>query len=55
MPPTDKMTLLIEAPHVEELEKYFISLQSLDYNEDGRLKSSKEDQYSHWKMCEMGN
>jgi len=50
MPPTNKMTLLFQAPHEEEIEEYFIMPQRLDYNEDGRLESNKEDQYSHRKM-----
>jgi hypothetical protein len=28
--------------------------QRLDYNEDGRLESNKEDQYSHRKMLWNG-
>jgi hypothetical protein len=54
MPPTDKMTLLVQTPHAKESMEYFISLQSLDYNEDGKLESSREDQYSHWKMLRNG-
>jgi hypothetical protein len=38
------MTLLVQAQDKEELEEYLISPQSSDYNEDGRLKSNKEDQ-----------
>jgi hypothetical protein len=54
MPPTDKMTLLVQALDKEEFKKYFILLQNLDYNEDSRLESSKDDQYSHMKILQNG-
>jgi hypothetical protein len=54
MPPANKMTLLVQAQDEDELEEYFIFLQSLDCNEDGRLESNKEDQYSHMKILRNG-
>ncbi len=49
------MTLLVQAQDKEELEEYLISPQSSDYNEDGRLKSNKEDQIHIWRFYKMGN
>ncbi len=48
------MNLLVQAPHEEELEEYFILPQSPDGNEDGRLESNREDQYSCRKMLQNG-
>jgi len=45
---------LVQAPHEEELEEYFILPQSPDGNEDGRLESNREDQYSCRKMLQNG-
>jgi len=42
-PIVDKMNLLVQAPDKDELEEYFTLLQSLDYNNNGRLESNKED------------
>jgi hypothetical protein len=49
-PLVDRMMLLVQALDKEELEEYLISPQSLDYNEDGKLESNKEDQSSHVKI-----
>jgi hypothetical protein len=38
-----RMTLLVQAPDEEEYEKYFILPQSPNCNEDGKLKSNRED------------
>ncbi len=48
------MNLLVQAPHEEESKEYFTLLQSLDYNEDGRLKSNREDHYSRRMMLQNG-
>jgi hypothetical protein len=37
------MNLLVQAPDKDESEEYFTLLQSLDYNNNGRLESNKED------------
>ncbi len=42
MPLGNRMTLLDQTPH------------SPDCNEDGRLESNQEDQYSHKKMLQIG-
>jgi hypothetical protein len=48
------MTLLVQAPHEEESKEYFTLFQNSNCNEDGRLKSTREDQYSHKKMLQNG-
>ncbi len=54
MPLGNRMTLLDQTPHEEESEEYFTPPQSPDCNEDGRLESNQEDQYSHKKMLQIG-
>jgi hypothetical protein len=49
-PHVDKMTLLVQAPNEEESKEYFTPPQSSDYNENNRLESNREDQYSQMKL-----
>jgi hypothetical protein len=53
-PIVDKMNLSIEALTEEELEEYFTSPQSPNCNDDGRLESNRENQYSHRKILRNG-
>jgi hypothetical protein len=45
---------LVQTPHKEKSKEYFTPLQTLDYDENGRLKSNREDQYSHKRMLQNG-
>jgi hypothetical protein len=44
------MNLLVEVPNEEELKEYFTLLLSPNCNDNGRLESNREDQYSHRKI-----
>jgi hypothetical protein len=48
------MTLLVQTPDKEESKEYLIPPQSPDCNEDNRLESNREDQYSHMKILWNG-
>jgi hypothetical protein len=48
------MNLLVQALNEEESKEYFIQPQSLNYNDNGRLESNREDQYSHTKILRNG-
>jgi hypothetical protein len=48
--PANRMALLVQTLNKEELKEYFILPQNLGCNEDGRLESNEEDQYSHMKI-----
>jgi hypothetical protein len=48
------MNLLVQAPNEEESKEYFIQPQSPNYNNNGRLESNREDQYSHTKILQNG-
>jgi hypothetical protein len=48
------MNLLVQTLDEEELKEYFIPPQSLNCNDDGRLESNKENQYSHRKILQNG-
>jgi hypothetical protein len=41
------MNLLVQALNEEESKEYFILPQSPYSNDDGRLESNREEQYSH--------
>jgi hypothetical protein len=53
-PSTNRMNLLVQAPHEEESKEYFTLPQSSNCNEDGRLENNREDHYSHRKMLRNG-
>jgi hypothetical protein len=48
------MNFLVQALNEEESKEYFISPQSPNCNDDGRLESNREDQYSHRKILRNG-
>jgi hypothetical protein len=48
------MNLLVQTLDEEESEEYFTPPQSLNCNDNGRLESNKEDQYSHMKILQNG-
>jgi hypothetical protein len=54
-PLANRMNLLVQAPHKDESKEYFTLPQSPYCNEDGRLESNREDQYSHKKLLQDGN
>jgi hypothetical protein len=42
-PLINRMNLLVQTPHEEEIEEYFNPPYSLNCNENGRLESNMED------------